>query len=59
MAKTEIVIELGSQAFKDLMLEAFEKAGRITVQRMVELASPEHKSMVQELGARCLAELEE
>lgn len=59
MAQREIVIELDSPAFKDLMLEAFEKAARTTIQRMEEMAAPEHRHIVTELGRQCLAELEE
>lgn len=53
------MIKLDNPAFKELMLEAFEKAARSTIQRMEELAPPEHRHIVSELGRQCLAELEE
>lgn len=34
-------------------------AGRTTIQRMIELAPPEHKHIVQAVGERCLAEIGE
>lgn len=60
MASREIVIKLDSPAFKDLMMEAFEKAGRTTIERMTELAENDaEREIVARLGAACLAELEE
>lgn len=52
-------ITISRAQFEDVAMHAFADAGRTFIQRMTELAAPEHKHIVQDLGARCLAELEE
>lgn len=60
MATRKITINLDSPAFKELMIEAFEKAGRITIQCMTELAENNaERAIVERLGAAYLAKLED
>lgn len=58
MTQHEETVTITKSQFEAVALEAFADAARTVIERMVELAAPEHRHIVRSAGERCMAELE-
>lgn len=53
------LVTISKTNLEKVATNAFKAAGRTTIERMIELAEPEHQEIVREVGRRCLAEIGE
>lgn len=59
MDDPKITVRVGKAEFEKIMLEAFREAGQHTIERMIEIADPDHKHIIRGYGAMVLKELDD
>jgi hypothetical protein len=54
----EETVTIRKSDFEKVAIEAFRTAACEVIERMTELAPPEHRHIIRHVGRQCLAELE-